>query len=157
MDKKQILIIVIKVLIYSLTLIGGLFGVTALTSCTSFYGGVSSEIIVARPEETTPWEEVQEVKAKIPSKKSQETTNTLITIFRISFLSISKNFKNKLIQLIQNLQIQVLFDNCQALLDYHYNHKQKLTFEQSHDEGIKYLIKPNVRQQKEVTFSYLNI
>lgn len=32
---KEILKIVIKVLIYALTLIGGLFGVTALTSCTS--------------------------------------------------------------------------------------------------------------------------
>ena len=42
MDKKEILKIVIKVLIYALTLIGGLFGVTALTSCTSSHGVVSS-------------------------------------------------------------------------------------------------------------------
>ena len=42
MDKKEILKIVIKVLIYALTLIGGLFGVTALASCTSSHGVVSS-------------------------------------------------------------------------------------------------------------------
>lgn len=42
MDKKEILKIVIKVLIYALTLIGGLFGVTALTSCTASHGVVSS-------------------------------------------------------------------------------------------------------------------
>lgn len=35
MDKKEILKIVIKVLIYALTLIGGYLGVSALTSCSS--------------------------------------------------------------------------------------------------------------------------
>lgn len=34
MDKKGIIKIVIKVLLYLLTLIGGYFGVTSLTSCT---------------------------------------------------------------------------------------------------------------------------
>lgn len=34
MDKKELIKIVIKVLIYTLTLIGGYFGVTSLTSCT---------------------------------------------------------------------------------------------------------------------------
>ena len=35
MDKKEILKIVVKVLIYALTLIGGYFGVSALTSCSA--------------------------------------------------------------------------------------------------------------------------
>lgn len=35
MDKKEILKIVIKVLIYALTLVGGYLGVSALTSCSS--------------------------------------------------------------------------------------------------------------------------
>lgn len=35
MDKKEILKIVIKVIIYALTLVGGLLGVSALTSCSS--------------------------------------------------------------------------------------------------------------------------
>lgn len=34
MDKKELIKIVIKVLLYILTLIGGYFGVTSLTSCT---------------------------------------------------------------------------------------------------------------------------
>lgn len=34
MDKKEIVKIVIKVLIYALGLIGGYFGVTAMMSCT---------------------------------------------------------------------------------------------------------------------------
>ena len=34
MDKKEIIKIIIKVLFYLLTLIGGYFGVTSLTSCT---------------------------------------------------------------------------------------------------------------------------
>lgn len=34
MDKKEIIKIVVKVLLYLLTLIGGYFGVTSLTSCT---------------------------------------------------------------------------------------------------------------------------
>lgn len=42
MDKKEILKIVIKVLIYALTLIGGVLGVTSLTSCTTSHGVVSS-------------------------------------------------------------------------------------------------------------------
>ena len=42
MDKKEILKIVIKVLIYALTLIGGLLGVSALSSCTSSHGVVST-------------------------------------------------------------------------------------------------------------------
>lgn len=35
MDKKEILKIVVKVLVYALTLIGGYLGVSALTSCSS--------------------------------------------------------------------------------------------------------------------------
>lgn len=35
MDKKEFLKIVIKVLVYALTLIGGYLGVSALTSCSS--------------------------------------------------------------------------------------------------------------------------
>lgn len=35
MDKKEILKIIIKVVIYALTLIGGFLGVSALTSCSS--------------------------------------------------------------------------------------------------------------------------
>lgn len=35
MDKKEFLKIVIKVLIYALTLIGGYLGVSALTSCST--------------------------------------------------------------------------------------------------------------------------
>lgn len=42
MDKKEILKIVIKVLIYALTLIGGVLGVASLTSCTTSHGVVSS-------------------------------------------------------------------------------------------------------------------
>lgn len=42
MDKKEILKIVIKVLIYALTLIGGYLGVSVLTSCTVSHGVVSS-------------------------------------------------------------------------------------------------------------------
>lgn len=34
MDKKEIIKIVIKILLYILTLIGGYFGITSLTSCT---------------------------------------------------------------------------------------------------------------------------
>lgn len=34
MDKKEIIKIVVKVLLYLLTLIGGYFGVTSLSSCT---------------------------------------------------------------------------------------------------------------------------
>lgn len=34
MDKKELIKIVIKVLLYILTLIAGYFGVTSLTSCT---------------------------------------------------------------------------------------------------------------------------
>lgn len=34
MDKKEVIKIVIKVLLYILTLIGGYFGLTSLTSCT---------------------------------------------------------------------------------------------------------------------------
>ena len=34
MDKKELIKIVIKVLLYILTLIGGYYGVTSLTSCT---------------------------------------------------------------------------------------------------------------------------
>lgn len=42
MDKKEILKIVIKVLIYALSLVGGYLGVSALTSCTASHGVVSS-------------------------------------------------------------------------------------------------------------------
>lgn len=35
MDKKEIVKIIIKVLIYALGLIGGYFGVTAMMSCTA--------------------------------------------------------------------------------------------------------------------------
>ena len=42
MDKKETLKIVIKVLLYALTLVCGLYAVTSLTSCTSSHGVVSS-------------------------------------------------------------------------------------------------------------------
>lgn len=42
MDEKEILKIVIKVLIYALTLIVGFLGVSALSSCTSSHGVVST-------------------------------------------------------------------------------------------------------------------
>lgn len=35
MDKKELIKIIIKVLVYALGLIGGYFGVTAMISCTS--------------------------------------------------------------------------------------------------------------------------
>lgn len=35
MDKKEILKIVVKVLIYALSLVGGYLGISALTSCSS--------------------------------------------------------------------------------------------------------------------------
>lgn len=36
MDKKEIIKIIVKVLIYALGLIGGYFGVTAMMSCTGY-------------------------------------------------------------------------------------------------------------------------
>jgi hypothetical protein len=44
MKKKEILKIVIKVLIYALTLIGGYLGVSALTSCSSSHSVESAGI-----------------------------------------------------------------------------------------------------------------
>lgn len=42
MEKREIIKIIIKVLIYALTLIGGFFGVSALTSCSASSGVISS-------------------------------------------------------------------------------------------------------------------
>ena len=43
MDKKEIIVIVIKVLIYALGLISAAFGVSALTSCTAAQHTYKSE------------------------------------------------------------------------------------------------------------------
>lgn len=42
MEKKEIIKIIIKVLIYALSLIGGYLGVSALTSCSTSSGVFSS-------------------------------------------------------------------------------------------------------------------
>lgn len=53
MDKKEILKIVLKVLIYCLTLIGGYLGVSALTSCSSTHNVESSGVTRIYATDTT--------------------------------------------------------------------------------------------------------
>jgi hypothetical protein len=53
MEKKEILKIVIKVLIYALTLIGGYLGVSALTSCSSSHSVESAGITRIYVTDTT--------------------------------------------------------------------------------------------------------
>lgn len=53
MDKKEILKIVVKVLIYALTLIGGFLGVSALTSCSSSHNVEASGITRIYVTDTT--------------------------------------------------------------------------------------------------------
>lgn len=53
MDKKEILKIVIKVLIYALTLIGGFLGVSALTSCSSTHNVEVSGVTRIHVTDTT--------------------------------------------------------------------------------------------------------
>lgn len=53
MDKKEFWKIVIQVLIYALTLIGGYFGITALTSCSSSHNVESSGVTRIHVTDTT--------------------------------------------------------------------------------------------------------
>lgn len=53
MDKKEVLKIVVKVLIYALTLIGGYLGVSALTSCSSTHNVEASGITRIHITDTT--------------------------------------------------------------------------------------------------------
>lgn len=53
MDKKEILKIVIKVVIYALTLIGGFLGVSALTSCSSSHNVEVSGVTRIHVTDTT--------------------------------------------------------------------------------------------------------
>lgn len=53
MDKKEIFKILIKVLIYALTLVGGYLGVSALTSCSSTHNVESSGVTRIHITDTT--------------------------------------------------------------------------------------------------------
>ena len=53
MDKKEIFKIIIKVLIYALTLLGGYLGVTALTSCSSSHNVEVSGVTRIHVTDTT--------------------------------------------------------------------------------------------------------
>lgn len=53
MDKKEVLKIVIKVLIYAFTLVGGYFGVSALTSCSSAHNVETTGITRIHVTDTT--------------------------------------------------------------------------------------------------------
>lgn len=53
MDKKEILKVVVKVLIYALTLIGGYLGVSALASCSSSQNVEASGITRIHVTDTT--------------------------------------------------------------------------------------------------------
>ena len=53
MDRKDILKIVVKVLIYALTLVGGYLGVSALTSCSSSHNVEVSGITRIHVTDTT--------------------------------------------------------------------------------------------------------
>lgn len=53
MDKKEILKIVLKVLIYTLTLIGGYLGVSALSSCSNTHNVESSGVTRIHVTDTT--------------------------------------------------------------------------------------------------------
>ena len=53
MDKKELLKIVVKVLIYALGLIGSYLGITALTSCSSTHNVESSGITRILVSDTT--------------------------------------------------------------------------------------------------------
>lgn len=53
MDKKEVLKIVVKVLIYALTLIGGYFGVSALASCSSSHNVETTGITRIHVTDTT--------------------------------------------------------------------------------------------------------
>lgn len=53
MDKKEVLKIFVKVLIYALTLIGGYLGVSALASCSSSHNVESTGITRIHVTDTT--------------------------------------------------------------------------------------------------------
>lgn len=53
MDKKEILKIVVKVLLYALTLVGGYFGISSLTSCTASHNVESSGVTRIHVTDTT--------------------------------------------------------------------------------------------------------
>lgn len=53
MDKKEVLKIIVKVLVYALTLIGGYLGVSALTSCSSSHNVETTGITRIHVTDTT--------------------------------------------------------------------------------------------------------
>lgn len=53
MAKKDVLIIVVKVLIYALTLVGGYLGISALTSCSSSHNVEVSGVTRIHVTDTT--------------------------------------------------------------------------------------------------------
>lgn len=53
MDKKEILKIVVKALIYVLTLVGGYLGITSLTSCSTSHNVEASGVTRIHVTDTT--------------------------------------------------------------------------------------------------------
>lgn len=53
MDKKELLKLVVKVLIYALTLLGGYLGISALTSCSSTHNVEASGVTRIHVTDTT--------------------------------------------------------------------------------------------------------
>lgn len=53
MEKKEVLKIAIKVLIYALTLVGGYFGISSLSSCSASHNVVSTGVTRIHVTDTT--------------------------------------------------------------------------------------------------------